>query len=170
MDFEHARRIDARLGVDGAFGQTGDGRHDLENRARRELILDGVVDQRLAWIFEQRLILSGGDLLVDVHVVVGHRNHGQHLAAVDVEHHGGSEQRRALVLDQDVLDPLLQLNVDGQDHAQSRRGRAIVQGAQDVADGVDLDQLPPSRAAQLALVGRLDAGASDLIAVEIAGA
>ena len=87
---------------------------------------------------------------------------------MDVEHDGGSEQRCAPMIEEDVFNPLLQLDIDGQDGAQSRCRRPRVQRAQDVAHRVDLDELPSGAAAELALVGGFDSGTSDLIAVEVA--
>ncbi len=148
-----------------ALQRRGGGDH-LERRAGRPRALVGAVEQRVAVVrVDQLLVGRLRQVAAGEHrrVVAGQRAHAVDLAAVRVERHerpaGGRVEAHRLL--QRVLADPLQLHVERGPQVVAGLRRLAGQVAGRLAERVDLDLLLALRAAQEAVVLVLQAGLAD---------
>src|ERR1700761_2002839 len=93
-----------------AFLQAGSGHDDLESRTRSELILNGLVHQRVARVGDELVPVIALDLDgKGVGIIAGVRNEGQHFAVTRVH-----DDDRAVSLAESQLRGALDVKIDGE--------------------------------------------------------
>ena len=139
--------------------QGGQGDHGLEGRAGRIGRRQRLVEQGLAFIFGQGLVIGRRHALDEqIGVEAGRRQHAQHIARAAVHHHGG-----AGILAEHLQRPVLDVGVERQGDILARHGRDVAAGilAHHPAAGVHLDLLPAGLAAQIEVLRFLHALLAD---------
>src|SRR5262245_18424187 len=169
---EVARRANPGRDGDLLVGEDARARDELVGRAGRVLIADGVVDQRLLGIVEELLVGLPADALAeDVVVVAWQADHRLDLAVLRV-HHDDDAALEAGGLHAPLhrlLRELLLVLVEREPERAPGDRRLICAENLDLAPGgVTLDRLESVRAAELLLVGGLDARAAEQVVRQVA--
>ena len=131
--------------------QRGQGDHGLEGRAGRIGRGQGLIEQGLAIIFGQGLVVRPAHAAhKGVGVEAGGGEHAQHIPAAAVHHH-----RRAAVGPEDLHGPVLNVGIERQLDGRAGRWRKIAAGivAQNAALDVHLDLARAGLAAQIQVIG-----------------
>ncbi len=137
----------------------------LKVRARSELGLDGLVEQRVV-----RVVDDGGPVVAGeahgklVGVEAGARDHGEDLAGVRIQRDDG-----AVLAVERLLGGHLEVEVDGEPEVLAGDGERLALLADLLAVRVDDDVAGAVGTAQERVVGGLDAGLADDIAGRVAG-
>ncbi len=155
-----------------AFLQGGQAGDELEGRARRIDVGDGVVAQRLGRVVQVDGVVVGADAGRELVVVIGRQgDHGQDLAGLRVH-----DDRHALLQPGRAHAPLQRLRRDAlhpriNGEHQVLAGLRLLHGAdrlQRPALRIALLQLGAIGATQLAFEGRLDPGTADQVVAQVA--
>ena len=138
----------------------GGGRGDrLERRPGRVATLVGAVDQGVAGLVAERVVLGFGvGLRVERRVIGRVGAHAEDRAGVDVHRHEGAGQSLGA---QRRLADGLQARIEGQSQVVARLRRLAAELAPRAAQGVHLDPLAPGGAAQVLVIGVLDSRLAD---------